>query len=275
MAATPTSRRRNPPVGMQPLSPQRKWRAIMVATLVLVPAFWALLAGLVGERRRRPRGTEAAPNAAVALAVGLAVIPFVFIVLAFMSEHPRAPGAVLRAMGWALLVGIPVSALAGDAVTGIVAGVGAGGIQALRMDDPQNWRARAWRGGGGGVHVRAGAHSPAPWCCCRRPSSRSRPSASPITSPSAGPSRRRSADPEHVGDVHADPAAPRGPTAKTSTLRPEPDAMGVDSAGCSDSATSRPPDASDPRNRPSLHAERRTTSSVSSVTPRGEASPSS
>jgi hypothetical protein len=143
MAATPTSRRRNPPVGMQPLSPQRKWRAIMVATLVLVPGFWALLAGLVGSAADDSSGTENAPNVAVALAVGLAVVPFVFVALAFLSEHPRAPGAVLRAMGWALLVGIPASALAGDAVTGIVAGVGAGGIQALRMDYPQNWRARA------------------------------------------------------------------------------------------------------------------------------------
>jgi len=129
---------------MQPLSPQRKWLAIMVATLVLVPGFWALLAGLVGSAADDSSGTEAAPNVAVALAVGLAVVPFVFVALAFLSEHPRAPGAVLRAMGWALLVGIPASALAGDAVTGIVAGVGAGGIQALRMDYPQNWRARAW-----------------------------------------------------------------------------------------------------------------------------------
>jgi hypothetical protein len=129
---------------MQPLSPQRKWRAIMVATLVLVPGFWALLAGLVGSAADDSAGREAAPNVAIALAVGLAVVPFVFVALAFLSEHPRAPGAVLRAMGWALLVGIPVSALAGDAVTGIVAGVGAGGIQALRMDEPQNWRARAW-----------------------------------------------------------------------------------------------------------------------------------
>jgi hypothetical protein len=33
-----------------------------------------------------------------------------------------------------LLVGIPVSALAQDAVTGLIAGAGAGGIVALRMD---------------------------------------------------------------------------------------------------------------------------------------------
>ena len=128
---------------MQPLSPARKWRAITVATLVLVPGFWMLLAGLVAGATDDSAGTEAEPNAAVGLVVGLAVVPFVFVALAFLSEHPRAPGAVLRAMGWALLVGIPASALAGDAVTGIVAGVGAGGIQALRMDDAENWRARA------------------------------------------------------------------------------------------------------------------------------------
>ena len=33
--------------GTGPLSPQRKWRAIALATLVLAPAIWALLAGLV------------------------------------------------------------------------------------------------------------------------------------------------------------------------------------------------------------------------------------
>jgi hypothetical protein len=144
MATTQRSggRRRGSPVGMQPLSPQRKWRAITVATLVLVPGFWALLAGLVAAGDDSS-GSEAAPSVAIALAVGLAVVPFVFVALAFLSEHPRAPGAVLRAMGWALLVGIPVSALAGDAVTGIVAGVGAGGIAALRMDEPENRRARA------------------------------------------------------------------------------------------------------------------------------------
>ena len=66
-----------------------------------------------------------------------------FVALAFLSENPRAPAAVVKAMGLFLLVGIPVSAIAADAVTGIVAGVGAGGIVALRADDAHNWRARA------------------------------------------------------------------------------------------------------------------------------------
>jgi hypothetical protein len=86
---------------------------------------------------------EGGPSAPAAIAFGLALIPFVFIVLAFASEHPRAPGAVVRAMGLSLLVGLPVSAIAGDAVTGIVAGVGAGGIVALRADQAHEWRIRA------------------------------------------------------------------------------------------------------------------------------------
>ena len=132
-------RRNRAPRGMAPLSPQRKWRAITIATLLLVPAFWSVLAGLVAVASDDAGG----PDPAAAIALGLALIPFVFIVLAFMSEHPRAPGAVAKAMSMCLLVGIPVSAIAGDAVTGIVAGVGAGGICALRADDPHNWRARA------------------------------------------------------------------------------------------------------------------------------------
>ncbi len=136
----PTARR---PVGIQPLSPQQKWKTITVATVLLVPAYWALLAGLVAEATDDPKARVGEPNTAAAFALGLAIITFVFVVLAFMSGHPKAPGAVVKAMALSLLVGAPVSALAGDAVTGIIAGVGAGAIVALRMDVDHNWRARA------------------------------------------------------------------------------------------------------------------------------------
>jgi hypothetical protein len=126
--------------GLQPLSPKRKWQTITLATLLLVPAYWSMLAGLVSAASP---SEEPLPNPGASLAFGLAIIPFVFVVLAFMSEHPRAPGAVVRAMGLSLLMGVTVSALAADAVTGIVAGVGAGGIVALRADPDHNWRARA------------------------------------------------------------------------------------------------------------------------------------
>lgn len=114
----------------------------MLATLLLVPAFWAIMVGLVAVGASE-NGEEGSPAAGPALAFGLSLIPFVFILLAFMSGHPRAPGAVLKAMGLAIVVGIPVSALAGDAVTGIVAGVGAGGVAALRADEYDGWKPRS------------------------------------------------------------------------------------------------------------------------------------
>jgi hypothetical protein len=125
--------------GIEPLSPEQKWRAITYATLLLAPAVWSLLAGLVALAADDP--PEGAQPAA-AIALGLTLIPFVYIVLAFSSRHPQAAGAVVKAMGLCLLVGIPVSAVAADAVTGIVAGVGAGGIVALRPDRLDDRRLR-------------------------------------------------------------------------------------------------------------------------------------
>jgi hypothetical protein len=125
--------------GPEPLPPRIKWRAITLATLVLAPAFWSVLAGVVAVGSDDPR----APAPAPLIAFGLALVPFVFIVLAFLSEHPRAPGAVVRAMVLSLVVGIPISAVAPDAVTGFVAGLGAGGVAALRADPIHSWKARA------------------------------------------------------------------------------------------------------------------------------------
>jgi hypothetical protein len=131
--------RRSALAGAEPLSPRRKWRAITIATLLLVPSFWSVLAGLVSVASERADAPPAGPF----IAFGLALVPFVFIALAFLSENPRAPGAVLKAMGLSLVIGIPVSALAADAVTGLVAGIGAGGIAVLRADPDHSWRARA------------------------------------------------------------------------------------------------------------------------------------
>jgi len=134
-------RRRNTtePGGLEPLPPLKKWRAITLATLLFVPGFWVLLAGLVAASSESEIG---GPNPGAALALGLASIPFVFIVLAFLSEHPKAPAAVLKALGLALVVGIPISAIAADALTGIVTGVGAGAIVALRLEQGHSYRAR-------------------------------------------------------------------------------------------------------------------------------------
>ena len=133
-------RRRSAGAGAEPLSPRRLWRAILLATLLLVPAYWGLLVGLVSVASEDP---VRVPAAGLWIAFGLCLIPFVFMALAFTSGHPRARGATLRAMILCLVVGIPVSAIAADAVTGFVAGIGAGGIAAMRSDLDRAWRARA------------------------------------------------------------------------------------------------------------------------------------
>jgi hypothetical protein len=132
-------RRRGPPASAEPLSPRRKWRAILIATLLLAPAFWSIVIGLVATGSDDRNAPEAAPF----IAFGLAVIPFVFVALAFLSEHPRAANGILRALLLCVFVGAPALALFGDAVTGLVAGLGAGGAAALRMDLPHSARSRA------------------------------------------------------------------------------------------------------------------------------------
>jgi len=138
--ASESRRRTTPPPNpvAEPLSPRRKWRTITLATLLLVPGYWAMLAGLVASSSKAKGG----PDPGAALALGVVVIPFVFIVLAVMSGQRRWPGVVAKAMGMSVLIGIPVSAIAGDAITGIVAGVGAGACIALRRDEGHSLRTR-------------------------------------------------------------------------------------------------------------------------------------
>jgi hypothetical protein len=112
--------------GIVPVTPMRKWRAVTVATIVLAPVCWSMLLGAASD-----------------VAFGLALVPFVFLALSFLSQHPAAPSATVRAMGLAAVVGLLVAAVTHDGVTAVVAGVGAGGIVALRRDAGQSWRARA------------------------------------------------------------------------------------------------------------------------------------
>jgi hypothetical protein len=132
-------RRQGPPAGAVPLPPKRKWRAILLSTVLLAPGFWSIVIGLVAGSS----DDRNAPAAAPFIAFGLAIVPFVFVALAFLSEHPRAANAILKAMVLSLLVGAPALALAGDAITGLVAGCAAGGAVALRMEPAHTGRSRA------------------------------------------------------------------------------------------------------------------------------------
>lgn len=114
------------------------WRAILLATLLLVPAYWSLLIGVVSAASTR--GGAASPG--LWIAFGLMLVPFVFVALAFASQHPNAAGAVAKAMALSLAIGIPISAVTVDAVTGFVAGISAGAIVALRSDVDRPWKAR-------------------------------------------------------------------------------------------------------------------------------------
>jgi hypothetical protein len=100
--------------------------AIAAATVLLQFSYWPILTGATGlfldERSLGP------------VYLGLALVPFVFLALAFGSRHPRASGAVLRAMGLFIVVGLPVSATIGP-LLGVPAGFAVGGITALRAPD--------------------------------------------------------------------------------------------------------------------------------------------
>ena len=121
----------------EPEQERRLWLGIAVGTLVLTVSFWcivyAFLAESVGDRTQ--------PLAAAAL--GTSLIPLVFVATAFTSGHPSAPMAVVKAMALSLMVGIPVLAAVGDAVTGLVAGFGAGAVAALRRGPAARTSARS------------------------------------------------------------------------------------------------------------------------------------
>ena len=99
-------------------------------------SYTAMLVALIATE------VEDGPAAGPLFAFGLGLVPFVFLVLAFLSTNPRAAGAVLKAMGLSVLVAGPLSAVMADAVSGLVAGFGVGGAIALRRDEVHSFRAR-------------------------------------------------------------------------------------------------------------------------------------
>ena len=115
-------------------SSRRKWTAITVATLLLMISYWALIIAFVAGAE------EDGPDPAPPFALGLALVPFVFAALAFISRRPNAPMAVLKAMGVWLLVALPFGLI--TVVLGLVAGYGVGGMFALRAEEVHRWRPR-------------------------------------------------------------------------------------------------------------------------------------
>ena len=123
----------------RPLPARRKWITVILATLVELVAFWAIVVGMI--RATAEEGSEAAGSAAGLFALGFALVPFAFLVLAFGTNNPRAPGATLRAMGFFLIIGLPVIIFV-DAAVGLAAGFGLGAIATIRLEVEHSWKVR-------------------------------------------------------------------------------------------------------------------------------------
>lgn len=74
-------------------------------------------------------------------AIGMAIAPFVFMTLGFVSRNPMAPKRVLQAMGLLLAVGLSIGLI--DPLLGAATGFGLGG--ALVLNRPDVDRLMRWR----------------------------------------------------------------------------------------------------------------------------------
>lgn len=115
------------------LSLRQRWLAIAAATVALQFSFWPSVAAVAAAIAEDAQG-------ATGLALGLALVPLVFMVLAFMSRAHRGAGPVLQAMGLFILVGLPIGLF--SPVLGLYVGYAAGAVRALAPSDPpkQTWR---------------------------------------------------------------------------------------------------------------------------------------
>ena len=110
----------------RPIDARGRWIALAVATVVLQFAYWPMVASVLGGEEATSAG----------LWLGLGITPMVFLILAFVSRNPRAPGATGRAMGLFLLIALPIGLI--NIVVGLAAGFGAGAAAALRREPDQH-----------------------------------------------------------------------------------------------------------------------------------------
>jgi hypothetical protein len=115
------------PRGGRPLTARTRWLAITAATVVGQFVYWPVVIGTAAL-------AEDGGATAGLIALGLALAPFAFAVLAFGSRHDRAPGATLAAMGLFLVIALPLGVVLGP-VYGAAIGLAAGGVVTLRRPE--------------------------------------------------------------------------------------------------------------------------------------------
>lgn len=108
---------------------RRTWFAASAASVPATVTCWSIVGAFVTESTGEPK------KAAAAVALGLAVAPMVFVVVALLSGHPTPVFATGAAVLTACCVALPLLALRPDGVTGLVGGLGAGVAVSMRRPD--------------------------------------------------------------------------------------------------------------------------------------------
>lgn len=115
-------------------SEKRRWLAILLTTALMIAVYAIFIYSLAAAS-----GDEVI-FAGGLLGIGLGLVPGVFAVAAFVSQHPTVVKATLKASGlWVLAVLVFFF----DLPTGLVAGFGAGGVVAFRLGKANSYRVRS------------------------------------------------------------------------------------------------------------------------------------
>jgi hypothetical protein len=126
---------------------RRNWLAVALATIPLYFSYLMLAVAVSPEVEGEPATLDSG-----LFGLALATAPFAFVALAFLSRHPRAPRAVLRAMAVYLIVGLPLGLV--TPVFGASAGFAAGGVIALRpMEYRELYKVRIIAAAAGSLYV--------------------------------------------------------------------------------------------------------------------------
>ena len=134
------------PQAAEEVSSRRIWAAIIVATVVEVIAYGFLMLAwfaIVAEDSGFAAENDISGSAGPPFALGLILVPFVFIALAFISKRERAPIATLKAMGFWLLIVLPLGLVLHLSIA-LAAAFGAGGVATLRRRPGYRLSYRVW-----------------------------------------------------------------------------------------------------------------------------------
>lgn len=108
--------------------------AVTAATGVVVISVWATLI---------PLALSAEGAGAGGLALGLALIPLAYIAAGFGSRKEDWPLATVKAMGLAVLIGLPIGVFI-DPLSGLITAYAVGAVVTVRRDDPNSLTRRWW-----------------------------------------------------------------------------------------------------------------------------------